>query len=74
LGGIGVPKLEKTMATQIRDIPHYLSGGITLPAARSGFTFKGYVANLTFDMDTNEVVRGTLSIQPTGNTTFQQGT
>lgn len=49
-------------------------GNITLPAARSGFAFKGYVANLTFDMDTNEVVRGTLSIQPTGNTTFQQGT
>lgn len=48
-------------------------GQIIIPAARSGFTFKGYVSNLTFDMDTNEVVRGTLSIQPTGNTAFQQG-
>jgi len=48
-------------------------GQITLPAARSGFTFKAYVSNLTFDMDTNEVVRGTLSLQPVGDTNFQQG-
>lgn len=38
--------------------------------ARTTFTFPGYVANLTFDAAVNEVVRGTLSIQPSGTYTY----
>lgn len=34
------------------------------PNDRTGFSFTGYVSNLTIDLATNEVVRGTLSIQP----------
>lgn len=44
------------------------------PTARDGFSFEGYVSNLTIDMATNEVVRGTLTVQPTGTTTYHQGT
>lgn len=44
-------------------------GGLVSPAARTTFLFNGYVSNLTIDVATNEVVRGTLSIQPSGTTT-----
>ncbi len=37
---------------------------LTAPNDRTGFSFTGYVSNLTIDLATNEVVRGTLSIQP----------
>jgi len=40
------------------------------PNARTCLTFDGYVSNLTIDAATNEVVRGTLTIQPSGTTTF----
>lgn len=45
-------------------------GILTSPAGRTGFSFLGYVSNLTFDAAINEVVRGTLTVQPTGFTTF----
>lgn len=44
------------------------NGGLVSPAARTTFLFSGYVSNLTIDAATNEVVRGTLSIQPSGAT------
>jgi hypothetical protein len=37
---------------------------LVAPNDRTGFSFRGYVANLTIDLATNEVVRGTLTIQP----------
>lgn len=39
------------------------------PSNRTGFSFKGYVSNVTVDIAGNEVVRGTLTIQPSGSTT-----
>lgn len=45
-------------------------GDLISPAARTGFSFQGYVSNLTIDMATNEVVRGTLSIQVAGFTAY----
>lgn len=44
-------------------------GEIEPPNDRTCFTFFGYVANVTIDANTNEVVRGTLTIQPNGATT-----
>jgi hypothetical protein len=41
---------------------------IVVPVARSGFTFNGYVSNVTIDAEVNEVVRGTLTVQPSGTT------
>ena len=41
-------------------------GDITAPAGRTCFTFKGYVANVAFEASTNEVIRGTLTVQPSG--------
>lgn len=42
---------------------------INFPAGGGyAFRFRGYVANLTYSVDTNEVVRGSLTIQPTGAT------
>lgn len=43
-------------------------GNLEPPAGRTCFTFFGYVANVTLDANTNEVVRGTLTIQPNGAT------
>lgn len=37
---------------------------LTSPNDRTGFSFTGYVSNLTIDLATNEVVRGSLTVQP----------
>jgi len=38
------------------------------PQARTGFSFRGSVVNAQFDAATNEVVRGTLTVRPSGAT------
>lgn len=38
------------------------------PVNRTGFTFRGSVSNVTIDIATNEVVRGTITIKPSGET------
>lgn len=48
-------------------------GLIVPPAGRSGFLFTGYIASITIDIATNEVVRGTMTIQPSGDTTYVEG-
>jgi hypothetical protein len=40
-------------------------GDLVSDAARTGFSFRGYIANLTFDAEGNEVVRGSVTIQRT---------
>ena len=45
------------------------SDGMEPPAGRTTFSFNGYVSNLTIDATVNEVIRGTLTIQPSGATT-----
>ncbi len=42
-------------------------GAIVPPTTRSSFEFSGYVADVNFDLATNEIVRGTLLIQRSGN-------
>ena len=39
------------------------------PADRTGFMFRASISNLTIDIANNEVVRGTLTIRPSGDTT-----
>ena len=39
---------------------------IVAPASRTSFIFSGYVADITIDIATNEVVRGTLLVQRRG--------
>jgi hypothetical protein len=39
------------------------------PEARTGFSFRGYLSNVTFDVEGNEVVRGSLTIQRVGDIT-----
>jgi hypothetical protein len=39
---------------------------ITPPSGRTSFGFLGYVADLTIDIATNEIVRGTMLIQRSG--------
>lgn len=39
------------------------------PAGRTSLAFQGYVADLNIDIATNEIVRGTLSIQRSGTVT-----
>lgn len=46
------------------------NGGLDAPAARTGWNFDGYVSNVTFDAAVNEVIRGNLTIQPSGSTVF----
>lgn len=43
---------------------------IVPPTTRSSFQFQGYVADVNFDLATNEIVRGTLLIQRSGNVTL----
>lgn len=42
-------------------------GNIVAPTTRSSFEFSGYVADVNFDIATNEIVRGTLTIQRSGD-------
>lgn len=39
------------------------------PVTRTGFSFRGYISNLTFDAEGNEVVRGSVTIQRVGDIT-----
>lgn len=50
--------------------PTLASDGLEPPSDRTTFNFQGYVSNLTFDAAVNEVVRGSLTIQPSGFTEF----
>ena len=43
---------------------------ITPPSGRSSFEFSGYVADVNIDVATNEIVRGTLVIQRSGDVIF----
>lgn len=45
-------------------------GTITPPAGRSSFGFQGYIADVNIDVATNEIVRGTLTVQRSGNVVF----
>lgn len=45
-------------------------GLISAPAGRSSFQFTGYIADVNIDVATNEIVRGTLTIQRSGNVVF----
>jgi hypothetical protein len=45
------------------------NGDMEPPTDRTVFQFKGYVSNVTTDMATNDLVRGTLSLQVTGPVT-----
>lgn len=47
---------------------------IIVPATRSWFEFAGFVSDVNIDIATNEVVRGTLSIQTSGAVTFTRKT
>lgn len=49
-------------------------GAMVLPDNRNCLTFDGYVSQVTIDAAINEVVRGTLSIQPTGTTIYHEAT
>ncbi len=43
-------------------------GFLVPPGGRTAFGFKAYISNLTFDFSGNEVGRGTMTLQPTGET------
>jgi len=45
-------------------------GVITAPAGRSSFEFQGYISDVNIDMATNDIVRGTLTLQRSGSVTF----
>ena len=45
-------------------------GVITAPAGRSSFEFQGYIADVNIDIANNEIVRGTLTVQRSGNVVF----
>lgn len=47
---------------------------LTPPSDRTTFSFDATVSNVTIDMVTNEVVRGTLTLKPSGTTTLHWGT
>ena len=48
--------------------PTIVSGSFSLPTTRSFITFEAFVADLNLDIATNEVVRGTLTLQRSGST------
>lgn len=51
--------------------PVQASDGLEAPTDRTTFKFDGYVSNLTIDAAINDVIRGTLTIKPSGATTYQ---
>ena len=51
------------------DVPTVTGDAFNTPADRSGFKFSGYVSDVNIDIATNELVRGTMIIQRSGNVT-----
>ena len=53
------------------ELPTVDSDGIIIaPTLRSSFKFTGYIADVNIDIATNEIVRGTLTIQRSGRVEF----
>jgi hypothetical protein len=50
-----------------------VGGVITPPAGRTSFRFNAYVADVAIDIATNEIVRGTLTLQRSGPVTVTWG-
>lgn len=46
--------------------PTYAAGSLTPPTGRSSIGFTAYIADVAIDIATNEVVRGTLTLQRSG--------
>ncbi len=46
--------------------PTYAAGTLTPPTGRSSIGFTAYIADVSIDIATNEVVRGTLTLQRSG--------
>jgi len=51
------------------DPPTLASDGLETPTGRTTFKFDGFVTNLTIDANINDIVRGTLTIKPSGGVT-----
>jgi hypothetical protein len=51
--------------------PTLASDGLEAPTGRTTFKFDGYVSNLTFGAAINDVIRGNLTVKPSGTTTYQ---
>jgi hypothetical protein len=49
--------------------PVLAGSSITPPAARTSFGFSAYISDVTIDAATNEIVRGTLTLQRSGPVT-----
>lgn len=49
--------------------PVYNAGALTPPASRTSIAFSAHIADVALDIATNEVVRGTLTLQRSGPTT-----
>lgn len=49
--------------------PTYSDGSLTAPADRTSIAFSAYIADVALDIATNEVVRGTLTLQRSGAVT-----
>lgn len=47
-------------------IPTIASGALVAPPTRTCFAFSAFVADVSIDLATNEIVRGTLSLQRSG--------
>lgn len=58
------PVLKMMVLLSESDDPPVLAGGsMTPPTTRSSFSFDGVIANVGVDIATNEIVRGTLTVQ-----------
>lgn len=49
--------------------PTFAGDAIVPPADRTSFTFSGYVSDVSLDVATNEIVRGTVTIRRSGGVT-----
>lgn len=47
--------------------PTLTAGDIVFPSTGTSASFRGYIADINFDVASNEVVRGTMTIQRSGN-------
>ena len=46
--------------------PTYAAGALTPPAGRTSIAFAAYISDVALDIATNEVIRGTLTLQRSG--------
>lgn len=55
------------------DVPTVSAGGFTPPSTGTSFRFSAYVSDVNIDIASNEIIRGTITLQRSGSLSIKWG-